>query len=210
MERPCSFVDQAQLEIQTFDGNKLIDTQNAPQQVHSSHDPRRRSLVRSRSRGSLCQNLLSARSRTRLSLRANSWPPRLIVTKQEFVDETLPICPFGVCRDHELHSGRVHSREFAKLSRSKIFPTSSGNPKILADYQPWFGDPDHIDVGYNSQDPNVLRKQIENARNMGIYAFAVDWYGSRRPFLDRSTALLAANCQRAALPHRPDVRRNPG
>jgi hypothetical protein len=65
-----------------------------------------------------------------------------------------------------------------------------GQPKVLADYQPWFGDPDHIDVGYNSQDPNVLRKQIESARNMGIYAFAVDWYGPRHPFLDRSTALL--------------------
>lgn len=72
----------------------------------------------------------------------------------------------------------------------KDIPESPGNPKILADYQPWFGDPEHIDVGYNSQDPNVLRKQIENARKMGIYAFAVDWYGARRPFLDRSTALL--------------------
>ena len=72
----------------------------------------------------------------------------------------------------------------------KDIPTLSGNPKVLADYQPWFGDPDHIDVGYNSLDPNVLRKQIESARNMGIYAFAVDWYGPRRPFLDRSTALL--------------------
>ena len=72
----------------------------------------------------------------------------------------------------------------------KDFPASPGNPKVLADYQPWFGDPDHIDVGYNSQDPNVLRKQIESARNMGVYAFVVDWYGPRRPFLDRSTALL--------------------
>jgi hypothetical protein len=72
----------------------------------------------------------------------------------------------------------------------KDLPEPSGSPKILADYQPWFGDPDHIDVGYNSQDPNVLRKQIENARNMGIYAFVVDWYGPRRPFLDRSTAIL--------------------
>src|ERR1035438_3987015 len=72
----------------------------------------------------------------------------------------------------------------------KDIPNLSGKPKILADYQPWFGDPDHIDVGYNSQDPNVLRKQIESARNMGIYAFVVDWYGPRRPFLDRSTALL--------------------
>ncbi len=72
----------------------------------------------------------------------------------------------------------------------KDIPASPGNPKILADYQPWFGDPEHINVGYSSQDPNVLRKQIENARNLSIYAFVVDWYGSRRPFLDRSTALL--------------------
>jgi hypothetical protein len=73
----------------------------------------------------------------------------------------------------------------------KDIPQAPGNPRILADYQPWFGDPDHIDVGYNSQDPSVLRKQIESARNMGIDAFVVDWYGSRRPFLDRTTTLLA-------------------
>jgi hypothetical protein len=72
----------------------------------------------------------------------------------------------------------------------KDISASPGNPKIVADYQPWFGDPDHIDIGYSTQDPNVLRKQIESARNMGIFGFAVDWYGARRPFLDRSTALL--------------------
>jgi hypothetical protein len=64
------------------------------------------------------------------------------------------------------------------------------SPKILADYQPWFGDRQHIDVGYSTQDPDVLRKQVQRAREMGIYAFAVDWYGDRRPFLDRSYALL--------------------
>lgn len=69
-------------------------------------------------------------------------------------------------------------------------PDATGSPKILADYQPWFGDPNHIDVGYNSQDPKVLREQINNARNMGIYAFVVDWYGPRQPFLDRSYAML--------------------
>jgi hypothetical protein len=73
----------------------------------------------------------------------------------------------------------------------KDISEESGNPRILADYQPWFGDPDHIDVGYSSQDPNVLRKQIEAARNVGIDAFVVDWYGGRLPFLDRSTTLLA-------------------
>lgn len=82
------------------------------------------------------------------------------------------------------------TRANAKPIALKDVANLPGSPKILADYQPWFGDPDHIDVGYSSQDPNVLRKQIENARKMGIYAFVVDWYGSRRPFLDRSTALL--------------------
>jgi hypothetical protein len=80
----------------------------------------------------------------------------------------------------------VNSRHVALKDISR----SPGSPRILADYQPWFGDPDHIDPGYNSQDPNVLRKQIEDARKMGIYAFVVDWYGARRPFLNRSTMLL--------------------
>lgn len=63
-------------------------------------------------------------------------------------------------------------------------------PKVLAVYEPWFGDRDHINVGYSTQDPAVLRSQIDKARNMGIYGFAVDWYADRHPFLDRSTALL--------------------
>ncbi len=63
-------------------------------------------------------------------------------------------------------------------------------PRILADYQPWFGYPEHISVGYSTQDPAILRKQVQKAKEMGIYAFAVDWYGERRPFEDRSYALL--------------------
>lgn len=65
-----------------------------------------------------------------------------------------------------------------------------GSPKVLADYQPWFGDKQHISVGYSTQDPETLRRQIRQAKNMGIYGFAVDWYGDRQPFLDRSYALL--------------------
>jgi hypothetical protein len=62
--------------------------------------------------------------------------------------------------------------------------------RIIADYQPWFGDRKHIDVGYSTMDANVLRNQIQRAKNMGLYGFAADWYGDRRPFEDRSYALL--------------------
>jgi hypothetical protein len=68
---------------------------------------------------------------------------------------------------------------------------SPGPPsKVLAVYEPWFGHPRHIDVGYSSQDPVVIRKQIIQAKSLGISGFVVDWYGDREPFLDKSYALV--------------------
>jgi Glycosyl hydrolase family 99 len=63
-------------------------------------------------------------------------------------------------------------------------------PKLLAVYMPWFGDHSHMDVGYSSQDPAVLRKQIQQARHMGISGFVVDWYGESKPYSDHNFALL--------------------
>jgi hypothetical protein len=63
-------------------------------------------------------------------------------------------------------------------------------PKVIAAFQPWFGDNDHIQVGYQSNDPAVIHKQIQEAKALGVYAFGVDWYGARHPFLDRSYALI--------------------
>jgi hypothetical protein len=82
------------------------------------------------------------------------------------------------------------SRNNVRQSLNQTVRTVDNSPKVLADYQPWFGDPDHISVGYSSDDPNVLHKQIQHAKDIGIYAFAVDWYGRRHPFLDRSYAVL--------------------
>jgi hypothetical protein len=62
--------------------------------------------------------------------------------------------------------------------------------KVLAVYEPWFGHPSHISVGYSSQDPVTIRKQIDQAKSLGISGFVVDWYGDREPFLDKSYALI--------------------
>ena len=87
-------------------------------------------------------------------------------------------------------SGCSHPGVQQSVDRTVISSGVDNSPKVLADYQPWFGDPAHIKVGYSTQDPEVLRKQIQQAKDMGIYAFAADWYGQRHPFLDRSYALL--------------------
>jgi hypothetical protein len=64
------------------------------------------------------------------------------------------------------------------------------HPKLLAVYMPWFGNHPPMDVGYSSQDPAVLRKQIQQARQMGISAFVVDWYGESNAYSDHNFALL--------------------
>jgi hypothetical protein len=69
-------------------------------------------------------------------------------------------------------------------------PPIENSTRILAVYEPWFGHPHHISVGYSSSDPSVLRRQIQHAKTLGIDAFVVDWYGSREPLLDRNYALL--------------------
>ena len=89
-----------------------------------------------------------------------------------------------------LSSGCSTHRTDVRRSLDQTVRGADSSPKVIADYQPWFGDKEHINVGYSTQDPNVLRKQIQQAKDLGIYAFAVDWYGERRPFLDRSYALL--------------------
>lgn len=74
------------------------------------------------------------------------------------------------------------------LSQSGQAPRLS--PKLLAVYMPWFGDHSHLDVGYSSDDPAILRKQIQQARHMGISGFVVDWYGPARPYSDHNFGLL--------------------
>ena len=74
------------------------------------------------------------------------------------------------------------------LPQNAMAPGAS--PKLLAVYMPWFGNHAHMDVGYSSEDPAVLRKQIQQARHMGISAFVVDWYGESNPYSDHNFALM--------------------
>lgn len=71
-----------------------------------------------------------------------------------------------------------------------VFQPSQGGPAVLAIYQPWFGDPEHIKVGYSSQDRGVVERQVEQARSLGIESFVVDWYGPQKSFMDRAYAQM--------------------
>ena len=67
---------------------------------------------------------------------------------------------------------------------------AEGQPMMLAAYQPWFGKPSHINVGYSTLDRVTLNRQIDDAENLGIRGFVVNWYGPGKDFEDRSYSLL--------------------
>lgn len=69
-------------------------------------------------------------------------------------------------------------------------------PQVLAVYEAWFGPSNHISVGYSSHDPAVIRRQIHDAKSMGISAFVVDWYGDRDPYIDQSYLLMQEQAAR--------------
>ena len=70
------------------------------------------------------------------------------------------------------------------------YKATGQSPEVLAVYEGWFGLPSHITVGYNSHDPNAIRKQIQKAKQMGISTFVVDWFGDREPYIDQTYATM--------------------
>jgi len=72
-------------------------------------------------------------------------------------------------------------------------PSTGQKATVLAVYQPWFGSPEHISVGYSSGDAAVIEKQIKEAKGFGISGFVVDWYGNNRKDFDENYARLQAS-----------------
>lgn len=54
---------------------------------------------------------------------------------------------------------------------------SGATPKIYAALMGWFGKSGHISVGYNSQDPAQVKKQVEDMQSRGIDGAIEAWYG---------------------------------
>lgn len=88
-----------------------------------------------------------------------------------------------------LTSGCHRTDLHASLAQNS-FVGGSGEPAMIAVYLPWFGQPAHVNVGYSSQDRVVLGKQVEQAKQLGIAAFVVNWYGQHHDFEDKAYSLM--------------------
>ncbi|MGZ4811936.1 MAG: hypothetical protein ACXVZI_04140 [Terriglobales bacterium] len=59
--------------------------------------------------------------------------------------------------------------------RSLLYPGAT--TKLFAHVEPWWGSSQHIDIGYSSQDPAQVHRQVVDMISRGLDGAAVDWYG---------------------------------
>src|SRR5256885_4892235 len=95
-------------------------------------------------------------------------------------------------------NGNIAAGNASKMDvHSLLYPAAS--TKVYAHLMPWFGDPRHMSVGYNSQDPAQVHRQITDMISRGIEGVIIDWYGFRDTFSNQTTLAVMA-----------EVGKNPG
>jgi PKD repeat protein len=73
-------------------------------------------------------------------------------------------------------NGNIAGANVSKVAtRTLLYPGSTS--KIYAHFVPWFGFGDHVSVGYVSNDPAQVQKQVNDMVSRGLDGAVIDWYG---------------------------------
>jgi PKD repeat protein len=73
-------------------------------------------------------------------------------------------------------NGNIAGANVSKVAtRTLLYPGSTS--KIYVNFLPWFGFGDHVDVGYVSNDPAQVQKQVDDMVSRGLDGAVIDWYG---------------------------------
>lgn len=92
-------------------------------------------------------------------------------------------------------NGNMGSTHVSKVNiHSLLYPGAT--TRVYAHFMPWWGDPRHIEVGYNSHDPEQIRRQIEDMISRGIDGVILDWYGFRDRFTNETVLRFVKEVER--------------
>jgi hypothetical protein len=72
---------------------------------------------------------------------------------------------------------------------------SGATTKIYAHLMVWFGQSNHMNIGYSSTDPTQIRNQINDMISRGIDGVIIDWYGPNNNE-DQATQLIMAEAEK--------------
>jgi hypothetical protein len=66
--------------------------------------------------------------------------------------------------------------------------------KVYAALMMWFGESNHMNIGYSSTDPAQIKRQVEDMISRGINGVIIAWYGPNNA-IDQATQLLMAEAE---------------
>ena len=82
-------------------------------------------------------------------------------------------------------NGNLGSNNVSKVDVHSLL-YSGTTTKVFAQLLLWFGQSGHVDVGYNSADPEQVHRQITDMISRGIDGVIIDWYGPNNS-IDQAT-----------------------
>ena len=87
-------------------------------------------------------------------------------------------------------NGNAGASNVSKVSIRSALKIPSSTP-IWAHLMVWFGQSNHMNVGYDSADPNQVHKQLDDMQSRGIQGAIVDWYGTDASHAHEDSAATA-------------------
>src|SRR4051812_23736794 len=78
-------------------------------------------------------------------------------------------------------------------TRSLLY--SGATTKLYAHFMPWFGQSNHMAVGYASNVTTQVKKQVDDMLSRGIQGAIIDWYGPSKLVEDQTTQLMKTEAE---------------
>jgi hypothetical protein len=91
-------------------------------------------------------------------------------------------------------NGNLGANNVSKVNVHSLL-YSGASTKVLAHLLLWFGQSQHMNVGYSSTDPAQVRRQITDMISRGIDGVVVDWYGLNNS-IDQATQLIMREAEK--------------
>jgi len=91
-------------------------------------------------------------------------------------------------------NGNLGANNVSKVNVHSLLYSGAAT-QVLAQLLLWFGDSNHMNVGYNSNDAAQVHRQIVDMISRGIDGVVVDWYGPNNS-IDQATQLVMREAEK--------------
>jgi PKD repeat protein len=111
-------------------------------------------------------------------------PPTVTTLQAETANNTSAANSFAAQGNGNPAPGNV-----SKLPTRQLLYSGS-NTQIFATWLPWFGGTNHMNVGYRSDDPGQVHRQVVDMISRGINGAIIDWFGPNVDIISTASILM--------------------